>query len=172
VSLAVAGGLGALTSAGGSIMSGLSGAANDKRQALAATTAAENTITATNIQAKNEGDKTGQLIGRQRAAEGASGGDVNSGSDAQVQQDAGGTGYRSITAILTNGSNVVVQDNAQAAGFDSQAASAMESGAIGAGASLLSGAASVGDKYLRWQQSNLPSPGMTANGAAPGQAYY
>ena len=92
VSMAVIGGIGALTSAGGALFTGSSTAAADAYQAAVAANNAKLAqqqskldIQAGEIQAVNQGLKTRATVGQEKAAQGASGIDVNSGSAVDVR---------------------------------------------------------------------------------------
>ena len=102
--------------------------------------------------------KTRSLIGAQRAALAANGVDVNSGSALDVQSDSAMLGQLDALTLRYNAqtkANAYLsqagQYIAQGGLFDQQAGSALDASLIGMGTSLLSGASSVGDKWLTYK---------------------
>jgi len=108
------------------------------------------------------GMKGSQQIGAIRAAQGASGMDVGSGSAVQVR-----AGQHKAVAfdLQTQRENTAreqyayqaesVQDVAQAGLYKTAAATSMQAGEIGAISSLVSGAGSVSDKWLSMRQYGI-----------------
>lgn len=105
-----------------------------------------------------EGLKTRALVGKEKANTAASGVDVNAGSTAAVRA---GTQEMGLLDALTIRSNAAKQawaqevqatsDQAQSQLYKFEGSQAQTAGDIGAAASLLSGASTVGGNYLRWQ---------------------
>lgn len=113
-------------------------------------------------QAENAGLQGGQRLGKIKAAQGASGLDVNSGSSKQVQTSQAEITSMDTTAIRSNAARTAFNYSNQAQGFEAQAQAdtiagknARMAGLIGAGSSLLSSAASVSSEWLRGQQLGL-----------------
>lgn len=117
-------------------------------------------VDAGNSQAQQQEMKTRALLGNEKAAQAASGLDVNSGTAVDT---------RSSTALLGTESELSTHYNAakQALGYEEtgasqqtqsqlykmQAQDAQSAGAIGAGASLLSGAAGVGGNLANFYRT-------------------
>lgn len=111
-------------------------------------------------EASRYGMKARQEMGKIRAGIGASGIDIGSGSKADVQE-----GERIVTGIdmaqIRNnaarkayGFDIeATQDAAQAELYDKAATSSLISGGIGAMSSLVSGSASVADKWLQMKST-------------------
>lgn len=167
VSLAVVGAAGVGLNAFGSYESGMSSSAAASYQAQIA---ANNAITANqnakwdiqagDIAATNEELKTRAQIGTAKANQGASGIDVNTGSSADVREGMTETGTANALTVRSNaakqayGAQVeAVSDTAQSKLDTMQAEQAQEAGEIGGLGSLLSGAATVGANYNKWQNS-------------------
>lgn len=122
--------------------------------------------------AANEALKTRAQVGAIKAAQGASGVDVNDGSAVDVRSSAAELGQLNALTTRANAENQAYGYQTAATSYEAQAdldrsrASSAISGAnAGAWGSLLSGASSVGKQYAKWQQvggSSTPSPGETA----------
>jgi hypothetical protein len=124
-------------------------------------------IAAGEQQAGNQGLKTRAVIGTTKAAQGASGVDVNTGSALKVRQGEAEVGMLDALTIRSNAAKKGYSDLVQATGFQAesgllsqesqQASAAAPVAALG---SLLSGASSVGGSYGKYLQSsgNLTDP--------------
>ena len=109
----------------------------------------------------NQQMKTRATVGGILAAQGANNLDVNSGSQLDVKTSAQEMGQLDALTIRNNASrqawNYEVQgatDTAQAGLYNSEGSSDQLAGFLNAGSSLLSGASSVGSKYLQFSQYN------------------
>jgi hypothetical protein len=114
------------------------------------------------IQAAQSGLEGAQRFGKIRAAQGASGLDVNSGSNKAVQDSQTEITKFDAAAIRSNAARTAYNYENAAVGFSSQAAmdtvagkNARTSGIIGIGSSLLSSATSVSDQWLRGNQLGM-----------------
>lgn len=106
-------------------------------------------------QAQIHGLKVGQIIGSQKAAQGASGLDVNTGSAVDVRASAAQTGRLDELTILNNAANKALGLRAEAALETQKADNAITEGMFGAGTSLLSAATSVSDKWLTYKNKGV-----------------
>ena len=113
-------------------------------------------------QAVIAGRRGAQQLGGIRAAEGASGLDVNSGSAKDVQTSQKGTTALDLTQIRSNAAKVAydydvqsTQDISQAGLYDMASSNAKTAGEIGALSSIVGGAGSVSSKWLQGQQEGL-----------------
>jgi hypothetical protein len=167
ISLAVIGAVGAATTAYGSYESGQATAASDSYQAQVA----ENNATLAKQQSKldiqsgeiaavDQGLKTKATIGSQKAQQGASGIDVNSGSAADVRAGTSEMGMVDVSTIRSNAAKKAYADEVTANSdtaqgqLDTMGASSAETGAdIGAAGTLLSGASTVGSNYVKLQNA-------------------
>lgn len=162
----VAGLAGAGVSAAGSYMTGQ---ANSEAAAYQAQVARNNAVIArqnatTDIQAGeaaavNEGLKTRARLGQEKAAQGASGIDVNTGSAADVRAGTDEIGMLQAMTIRSNAAKTAYSDQVQASSQEAQAQlDTMESekdqdGAVlGSLGTLLSGASSVGASWRQYQK--------------------
>lgn len=114
------------------------------------------------IQAAQAGLQGAQRLGKIKAAQGASGLDVNTGSNKQVQTSQAEITSFDATAIRSNAARTSYNYENQAVGFAAQAnmdtiagKNARTAGLIGAGTSLLSSATSVSSEWLRGQSLGL-----------------
>lgn len=166
VSMAVIGAAGTAVSAYGSYESGV---AKSEAASYQATVAANNAaiakqnavmdIQAGETAAVNEGLKTRAKVGEEKAQQGAAGVDVNTGSAADVRAGTAQMGMLDALTIRSNSAKKAYADQVQATSDTAQSRldtmesqQAMESGEIGAGGSLLSGASTVGFNYGRYQK--------------------
>jgi len=165
VSLAIIGGIGAATSAAGSLETGAATAASDSYQAQVA---ANNAILAKQqgkldiqsgeIAAVDQGLKTKAAVGQEKAAQGASGIDVNTGSAPAVRAGTEQLGVLNELTVRSNSAKKAYADEVQAnsdtaqSTLDTFAGEQATTGAdIGAAGTLLSGASTVGANYLKLQ---------------------
>ena len=120
--------------------------------------------------ARNQGEQQAVIAGRQgaqqlggiRAAEGASGLNVNSGSAKDVQTSQQGTTALNLTQIRSNAAKTAynydvqsTQDISQAGLYDLAASNALTAGDLGAASSIIGGAGSVSSKWLQGNQQGL-----------------
>lgn len=165
VPLAIAGIAGTVISAAGQYEQGQATAAASAYQAqVAANNAA---IAKTNalmdiqsgeIAAVNSGLKTRAQVGSEKANQGASGVDVNTGSAVNVRAGTAETGMLDALTIRSNAAKeaygqevTATSDTAQSQLDTMEGSQAAEAGEIGAAGSLLSGASTVGGNYLKYQ---------------------
>lgn len=161
---AVSGGLSAISQ----IRAGnASGAASEYRAQVAdnnAKTAEMNatmTMQAGDTATANAGMKTAEVVGRQKAAQGANNIDVNSGSATQVRSATAALGMLDALTIRSNAAREAYGYQVQGSDFKAEAnldratgKEAKASGWLGAAGSLLSTASTVGKDYSRWQTQN------------------
>lgn len=165
VPLLVAGAIGTAMSAAGQIEAGQATANADAYKAqVAANNAAIARQNATldiqsgEIAAVNSGLKTRAKVGQEKAAQGASGIDVNTGSAAMVRAGTEELGMMDALTIRSNAAKKAWTDQVEATSdtaqsqLDTMAGEQAETaGTIGGISSLLSGASSVGGNYAKWQ---------------------
>jgi hypothetical protein len=165
--LAIAGLAGSAISAVGTLFSGSSTAAADAYQAQVAannakiaTQQSKFDIQAGEIQAVNQGLKTKATVGQQKAAQGASGIDVNSGSAVDVRAGTASRGVLDTLTIRSNAAKKAYSDEVTATSdtaqgqLDTFAGETATTGSeIGAAGTLLSGASTVGANYAKLQNS-------------------
>lgn len=113
-------------------------------------------------QAQSYGTGAAQRFGAIRAAQGASGVDVGSGSSLDVQAGQRRATAIDLNTIRTNAARVAygyevqsTQDKAQSQLYDMASSDAAKAGGIKALGSLISGAGSVSDKWLQMGQYGL-----------------
>ena len=113
-------------------------------------------------QATIEGMKAGQQFGQIRAAEGASGIDVNTGSAADVQRSQRAVTAMDLTQIRSNAAKTAYDYNVKSVMDTNQASldvmagqNAKIAGGIKAASSILGTAGSVSSKWLQGQQAGL-----------------
>lgn len=173
---AVAGIAGAGVSAYGAYESGQATAASDAYQAqVAANNAAlakqqgKLDIQSGEIQAVDSGLKTKAAVGTEKAQQGASGLDVNSGSAVDVRAGTASTGMLDALTIRSNSAKKAYADEVTANSDTAQgqldtmgATQAETAGDIGAAGTLLTGASTVGGNYAKFQNSFGATPGPGA----------
>lgn len=105
-------------------------------------------------------ERTGQLIGEQKAAQGANGVDVNVGSPVAVRQSTANVGALDAAMIHYNAARQAFGEDAQANTDEAQSKldkmagqNAVYGGLFKAGGTLLSGASSLSSKYAQMQLS-------------------
>lgn len=103
--------------------------------------------------------QTAQQEGAIRAAVGASGLDPNAGSPVRLQRDTAMVGEEDALTIRANAARAAYGYQVQGLNYAAQASAdemaarnAAEGGSLGAFASILGGASSVSDKWLRYKQ--------------------
>jgi hypothetical protein len=167
VSLAIIGGIGAATSAAGTLATGSATSAADSYQAQVAannaklaTQQSKLDIQSGEIAAVNQGLKTKATVGSEKAQQGASGIDTDTGSAVAVRAGTSEMGMLDALTIRSNATKkayadeVTAQSDTEQGVLDTYAGeSAMTGAEIGATGSLLSGASTVGGNYLKLQQS-------------------
>lgn len=106
--------------------------------------------------------ETGQREGMIRAAVGASGIDVNSGSSVRLQEDTAKLGDLDALTIRNNSMRAAYGFRVQGLGYASQASldmmgaeSAGRAGTLGAWSSIIGGASSVSDKWLSFRRQGI-----------------
>lgn len=170
--------LGGLTSAFGDILGGQSQQEMYDYQAgiarLNAQIAYQNATYASNvgeIQAMQAGLQGGQQLGKIKAAQSASGLDVNTGSNKAIQVSQAQVIGQNTAAIRSNAAKTAYNYEVQGVGFEAQASldtlagqNARTAGVIGAFSSIVGAASSVSSEWLRGSQLGLtPSPNASAN---------
>lgn len=125
-----------------------------------------------------EGRKGAQQLGAIRAAQGASGLNVNSGSNAQVQASQKSTTALDLNQIRSNAAKTAydfdvksTEDLNQAGLYSAASTNATRAGNINVASSIIGGAGSVSSKWLAGQQQGLwgnagGSSSYTFNGSA------
>lgn len=115
-------------------------------------------------QAVNEGMKTRAQVGAIKAAQAASGIDVNTGSAVDVRSSASELGELNALTIRSNAARQAYGYQVQGTSDIAQAQldvysgnQAQTAGYIGAFGSLLGGASSAGGQYIKFQQAGLLS---------------
>jgi hypothetical protein len=114
------------------------------------------------VEAQTQGMKTAALAGAATAGQGASGIDPTTGSPADVVQGIRTVGRADTNNIIANaelrarGYQIEASNQGASADlFASQAKTAQSAGLFSAGSSLLGGASSVGDKWLKFQREGV-----------------
>lgn len=158
----------AITGAAGSIATGNANAEAAQYQAAVArnnqVVAEQNAKFATDAGRRQEAamrERTAQMIGQQRAQMAANGIDIGSGSALRLQEDTAAVGELDALTIRNNAARAAYGYGVQASDFGSnstmlgrQARNAETAGGIGAISSIVGGAGSVSDKWLRFKQPN------------------
>ena len=128
--------------------------------------------------------KTGEIIGNELAVQGASGVNPNKGSSLDVRSSTAETGELDALTIRYNSQlqarNYQLQgqmSGEQASLYSAQAGWDTQAGYLGMGSSILGGASSVSDKWLRYQMNgifgnNSPNPAGGAIGAWGGNTAF
>lgn len=106
----------------------------------------------------NRGMKTRAQVGQEKAAQGAAGIDVNTGSAVDVRAGTEELGMLDALTIRSDAAKrayarqvEATSDTAQAKLLEQQSQQEEDAGALGAAATLLSGASSVGEKWGKYQ---------------------
>lgn len=114
--------------------------------------------------------QTAQVASRQRASLAANGLDLNSGSAVDILSDTAMLGELDALTVRSNaereawGYRVQGSNAAASAGLlDAQASSAKRAGMMGAGASLLTGAGSVANKWYGFRTTTSPTNSIRMN---------
>lgn len=161
--------LGGITSALSSFIGGIDQQEMYNYQAgvarLNAQIAEQNATYATQVgelQATQAGLQGGQRMGQIRTAQSASGLDVNTGSNRQVQASQKEATGNTLAAIRMNAAKTAYNYRTEGVQYTSQAQldtlagrNARTAGLIGAGSSILGGASSVASEWMRGQQLGL-----------------
>lgn len=118
------------------------------------------------VDAQASGLRTAQVIGQQKAGQGASGLDVNFGSAVQVRDSQAEVGWHDQQVIRSNAARKAyaydqeaVTQGMQAEMYSKAGADASSAGVIGAATSILGGVTSVSSK---WMQASTLGIGSTA----------
>ncbi len=168
-----AGAAGGLIGGIGSILGGNAQASNDRYQAQVAQNnaaysarAADTALTQGQVVAQQQYQVGSQRLGQARAAEGANGVAINSGSAVDDQASIARTTALNVGAVGYNADTQAVSDRNQTANYDTQAnvdrtsaSNAVISGFIGGATSLLGSASSVSSKWASFQQAGVGLPG-------------
>lgn len=159
---AIIGGIGAYTSGQAGAASASYQSQVAKNNAIIAEQNAQFELQKGQVEAENQNYKTRGLVGQQKAAQGASGIDVNSGSALDVRKSAVELGHLDALTLLNNAGAKAAGFRAQGsnytaeAGLDTMKASASKTaGTIGAFSSLISGASSFSDKWATYSQKGI-----------------
>lgn len=147
--------LGGGLSALGSIMSGNAGRDAANYRAAVARNYADYARQKGYAEAETQGIKTGKIIGQQRAAQGASGLDVNFGSNVDVRETTAQIGRLDELTIINNAMNKALGLETEAALDVMAGERARQEGLLGAGRSILGAATSVGDKWMSYRQRGV-----------------
>lgn len=114
--------------------------------------------------------RTRATLGAISAAQSASGVDSETGSSKEVMESAQELGRLDTSTIISNAMQTSRAYTAQGANFGAQSAldeatasNATTAGVVGAGTSLLGGASSFADKWLRYQTQGVPGFGSTSS---------
>ena len=164
-------GVGAVTQAYGAYATGQanSNAANyqaavARNNAIVAEEHARYALEAGRIGEQNQRQKTAQMIGAQRAQMAASGIDIGSGTPLNLQASTAQVGELDALTIRNNAMRQAYGYRVQASDFganagllDMQASNSRKAGTIGAISSIVGGAGSVADKWLRWSNPKSTS---------------
>ncbi len=174
---------GAGVSAAGSIEAGNAGqAAAAYRSQVAANNAkiaqtnARMDIQAGEVAATNQGLKTRAKVGEEKAAQGAAGVDVNTGSAVDVRAGTAEIGMLDALTVRSNAAKQAYGQLVNASNYETQSKldlmegeQAKKAGEIGAISSLLGGASTVGGNYAKWQtQYGTPRAGIGESSDAEG----
>lgn len=123
------------------------------------------------IQAANAGLQGGQLMGRIKAAQSATGLDVNTGSALEVRKAQAGVTRQNVNAIVSNAAKTAYNYKVEGVQFQSQAQldtlagrNARTAGMIGGLSSIIGGASSISSEWLRGQQLGLWGAPQSGNG--------
>jgi hypothetical protein len=100
-----------------------------------------------NVAADEQRGKVRKMMGAQRAAMGANGTTVDTGSNLSILTETAGTGELDALRILNNGSNEFDSLSSQSSLTKTQGQFAKNAGTLNAGASLLSSASSIYGQY-------------------------
>lgn len=161
--------LGGITGAAGSLMQGSAQSKSYKYQAgvaqlnkQVALQNAEYSIRAGETQAQQSGMKTKFMVGKEKAAQGASGVDVNVGSTQQVRESQEQVGRMDQSIIRDNAGRRAYSYEVEATNYEAQskadlaaAKTSKTAGYIGAFSSILGSATSVSSKWMQGQQAGL-----------------
>jgi hypothetical protein len=109
--------------------------------------------------------RTAQTIGTERAMQGASGFDVNSGSNARTQADTARIGATDAATIAQNAARSAWGFQVQGQNDQAQAGLDMAKGINGGIQSLIGGGSNAADRWAKWQGAGLlpPTDGYTAS---------
>jgi len=142
-------------SAGGKIMSGMAAQDAANYRAAVANNMATYSEKVGAVKAQAQGMKVGQILGQQRAAQGASGLDVNSLSAVDTRATAAEMGRLDELTILNDATNKAKGLRAQADLDKMSGENSMLEGWIGASSSIAGAATSVSDKWLSYRTKGI-----------------
>lgn len=104
------------------------------------------------VEAQAQGMKTSAMLGKQRAAFGASGLEVGTGSHVDVQASTAEMGRLDELTILNNAANRALGLRTEGTLEETSGKAAATEGFLKAGGSLIGSASSVSDKWLGYKQ--------------------
>lgn len=144
--------IGGAASAGGAFASGQASQAAANYRAQVARNNAIYAQQKGEVEAQTQGMKTGAMLGKQGAAFGASGLDVNTGSHIDVQASTAEMGRLDELTILNNAANRALGLQTEASLEEASGKAASREGMLKGFGSLIGTASSVSDKWLGYQQ--------------------
>jgi hypothetical protein len=109
------------------------------------------TIQSGEVSAANKGIQTRAQVGAQKATQGASGVDVNTGSALDTRAGTSAIGMTDARTITSDAAKRAYGFETQQASFLGEANQAEEAGDIGATSSLITGISSVSNDFAKWQ---------------------
>lgn len=155
---AVMGAVGALDSAEANASASMYQAGVARNNQTIADQNAAYALQAGRVAEQNQRQRTKQTVGMQRAQMAANGIDIGSGSAANLQADTAAVGELDALTVRNNALRQAINYRQQGADFganagflDDRAGYARDAGTLGAINSIVGGAASVSDKWLRWK---------------------
>ncbi len=164
----IVGAVGALNSGSANSDSAMYQAAVARNNSTVAEQNAQYALEAGKRQESAQRQKTAQMIGAQRANMAANGIDIGSGSALNLQADSRLVGEMDALTIRNNAERQAYNYRVQAGDFTAnsglltqQASNARRAGNTNAFTSIVGGASSVADKWLKWRNptsSSLPPP--------------
>jgi hypothetical protein len=134
-----------------------------------ADTAAKNALLTGDVQQQQKANQEAQLLGQQKVAMAANGGDPNSGSDVSLESDTKANGLLDQLTIQSNAERENLGYQTQSMSYQGQAAldqassqNALTAGNLQAGATALSGAGSVASSWYNMNygtRQQMPAAG-------------
>lgn len=153
----VLGGIGAGMSAVASYASGQYNATVARNNQQIANQNADLAIFKGNAAEQQSRQRTAQTIGTERAVMGASGFDVNSGTNLRTQADTARIGAIDAQTIADNAARSAWGYRTQAGNFGAQADLDRAQGTFGAMQSLIGGGSNFADKWSKWTSQGVGS---------------
>jgi hypothetical protein len=158
----VLGGIGSIGSAIGNYNSGQYNAQVARNNKVIAEQNAQLAIQKGNAAIGIARQRTAQTIGAERAGQGASGFDVNSGTSARVQSDTARIGAMDAQTIADNAARSAWGFQTQGANFQAQSSLDAATGTNQAISSLIGGGSNFASKWGKWQQAGVGGGGGSA----------